>query len=151
MLCEVELKPGEGVVVGAFKSDDGQTKFSFITPVRQESDSGGPECRARSLALQLDDASVERLGLGGLKDGGRLRLQQFSRVTPEMWSADWKQARTMVMSRPTVIVRPDVRYRISAGSDDGDTISGMVLQIAGGEGVLLRVRLENNGRRDPPL
>ncbi len=151
-ICEVELQPGEGIVMGGFKMGDGRTKVSYLTPLRVDSGPAGvAQYELRMQSFLLDDAALSGLGLDALSDGGRMRQQQFT-TSPEMRAeaADSSSAGKLLVSLPTVITQSDQRFTISTGKDGvGDSISGIMSPVAGGEGVILRARMENDGRLDP--
>lgn len=150
-LIEVKLSLGESLAIGGFKTKDGHINASIITLTKTPD--GGSSYTVKSQMLLLDPATVDTLGLGALKDGGSKKFQQYVRLTPESkaMQSHGENPGIRTLNGPSVSANPEHQFHFSIGNDDQAdyAMSGMISEDDGGDGVLLRMRVEYDAKLEP--
>jgi hypothetical protein len=148
-LCDANLKPGEVLILGGFKTADGQYEFNALQvhPSADPETPGSYRIENRSFVLSREQCAEH--GLTDLLSPAPMRIQK-SVVRPTSTLPQMLTNSGMVLSMPAVTAQSNLSANISIGMENqARAFSYAAEPGTDGESIRLRTRIESPGNAEP--
>jgi biotin carboxyl carrier protein len=151
-MFKAEVKPGQSIVTGGYKTPDGRNQFTVLKPQLIRDASGQDSIRIDANIIDMGAEDITVTGLDSLATNAKNTLQhaetwEESDVSNTMETLK-KSGSSDRMSGPTIMTRPGSEFTIAIGSNETGSyvLKGTATPSPSGSGVLLQTRIE---QRDP--
>lgn len=120
---DAEIKPGETLVMGGYRTPDGNHEFTLLKPELVTLEDGSKAIKLRPLALSIGEGFALESGMNSLTTKAPIADQnaeawQQEDVHTTLRSAS-QDTESRIMTAPTVVVTPGEPFTISVGGEDG--------------------------------
>ena len=153
-MFKAEVKPGQSIVTGGYKTPDGRNQFTVLKPQLIRDASGQDSIRIDANIIGMGAEDITATGLDSLATNAKNTLQhaetwEESDVSNTMETLK-KSGSSDRMSGPTIMTRPGSEFTIAIGSNETGfyVLKGTATHSPSGSGVLLQTRIE---QRDPAV
>ena len=121
-MFKAEVKPGQSIVTGGYKTPDGRNQFTVLRPQLIRDESGQDSIRIDSKIIDMGAEDIAATGLDSLATNAKNTLQQAeaweeSDVSNTMETLK-KSGSSDRMSGPTIMTRPGSEFTIAIGSKE---------------------------------
>ncbi|MFK7849386.1 MAG: hypothetical protein AB8D78_00275 [Akkermansiaceae bacterium] len=147
-LCDVNLKPGESLIVGGFENQDGGFEFTklSVNPANPELSSDFYKIKTMSFTLNREKST--ELGLGLLISPAKTRIQKSITIQEDI-SKSIQNSAAHAIAYPSLTSSSGQPGTISVGTEEyGQAISFLPTAAEEQGSIRLRMRLEHNSNKE---
>ncbi|MEP2776044.1 MAG: hypothetical protein ABJQ29_14390 [Luteolibacter sp.] len=141
-LCDVTLEPGESLILGGFKTSDGNYEFTMMTVTPYHAGNGGNQYSIRAQNMTLTPEKSAEMGFDALISPAKTRIQKSHIVNSHDF--DPSGDGVSISANPTLVTNANSPASITIGNAEGaHVISTFVTPQGDGESIRLRTRIES--------
>jgi hypothetical protein len=153
-MFKAEVKPGQSIVTGGYKTPDGKSQFTVLKPRLVREPDGQESILIETKIIDMSSGDIAATGLDSLATQARNTLQhaeawEESDVSNAMETVK-KSGLSDVLSGATIRTMPGSEFSMSIGSVETGSyvLKGTASPSPTGSGVLLQTRIE---QREPAI
>lgn len=140
-LCDVSLKPGETLVLGGFRTTQGDLEFTTMQAEPTDTGNGQTGYLIKMKTMHLSADLSREIGLEHLISPARMRIQKSAVLSPDEAA---RMNSGKIISTPSLLTKADEMATISVGSDHKAHVISLIASPGPDEASLrLRTRTES--------
>jgi len=152
-MFHADVKEGQSVVTGGYRTADGRNQFTILKPSLIRGPNGATQIQIDSKLIAVSQDDTARTGLTTLATNAKNTLQHAESWEEADVSSTMEKIRDSTTSEylgePKVVVEPGQKFTIGMTSDEHDsyTLAGTAELSPTGSGVVLKARIQQTESR----